>query len=237
MIPKEARYWIFDLDGTLLTSVGVWNEVDRELIKRMSGREEDMKALQARRDRILAEQVNEKDPYLAYCRMLGETFHYDAPPEEIFRLRYSIAQEFLRERVKYKKGAPELLKWLRESGKTLIIATTTKRANVEIYGNQNRNIREAAELLPLFDRIYTKEDVTRLKPDPEVYLRVQRDFGAAPEECVVFEDSLIGVRAAHAAHLPCYAVYDENSEEDKEEIRALTKEYYRDFLEVLDELK
>lgn len=237
MIDRNAKYWIFDLDGTLLNSVGVWNEVDRELVRRMSGREEDLKVLQERRDRILAERVNEKDPYLAYCRMLGEAFHYDASPEEIFRLRYSIAQEFLRERVRYKKGVPELLKKLRGMGKTLIIATTTKRANIDIYGNENRNIRAKGGLFDFFSRIYTKESVTRLKPDPEVYLRAAKDFGAAPEECIVFEDSLIGVRAAHAAHLPCCAVYDENSEADEQEIRSLTQGYYRDFLEVLAELE
>ena len=50
-----------------------------------------------------------------------------------------------------------------------------------------------------FDRLFTAADTTRSKPSPEPYLNAARGLGISPERCVVFEDSLNGVRSGHAA--------------------------------------
>jgi len=50
-----------------------------------------------------------------------------------------------------------------------------------------------------FDAMVTYEDVTRLKPDPEPYLRAMAKLGAMPEQTLVFEDSTNGLNSAKAA--------------------------------------
>lgn len=57
-----------------------------------------------------------------------------------------------------------------------------------------------------FDAVRTREDVTRIKPDPEIYLVTARALNVEPRACIVFEDSLNGVRAAKAAGMRCVAV-------------------------------
>jgi HAD superfamily hydrolase (TIGR01509 family) len=62
------------------------------------------------------------------------------------------------------------------------------------------------ELLSYFDSVRGRDDVERVKPDPELFLTVLADLEAEPREAVVFEDSPNGIRAAKAAGLLCVAV-------------------------------
>jgi beta-phosphoglucomutase-like phosphatase (HAD superfamily) len=62
------------------------------------------------------------------------------------------------------------------------------------------------ELLNYFDSVRGRDDVERVKPDPELFLTVLADLEAEPREAVVFEDSPNGIRAAKAAGLLCVAV-------------------------------
>ena len=63
-------------------------------------------------------------------------------------------------------------------------------------------------LLGAFDAVVTAEDVTRGKPDPACYLLAAQRLGLPPGRCIVFEDSLTGVRAATAAGTSCVALTD-----------------------------
>jgi HAD superfamily hydrolase (TIGR01509 family) len=62
------------------------------------------------------------------------------------------------------------------------------------------------ELLEFFDTVRARDDVERVKPDPELFLTVLADLGAEPQEAVAFEDSPNGIQAAKAAGLLCVAV-------------------------------
>ncbi|MCC7008148.1 MAG: HAD-IA family hydrolase [Acidobacteria bacterium] len=67
-------------------------------------------------------------------------------------------------------------------------------------------IHETTGLLPYFDFILTASDVTRVKPDPELYLKAVERSGCRPEECLAIEDSERGLRAARLAGVPCVVV-------------------------------
>jgi beta-phosphoglucomutase-like phosphatase (HAD superfamily) len=58
----------------------------------------------------------------------------------------------------------------------------------------------------LLDVVVARDDVTRVKPDPELFLLAARRLDVAPEGCLVFEDSANGMRAALAAGMGCVAV-------------------------------
>jgi putative hydrolase of the HAD superfamily len=69
-----------------------------------------------------------------------------------------------------------------------------------------RPVLTAVGITDRFEVVVSGDQVTRSKPDPEIFLRAAAILGVAPENCVVFEDAEKGVRAAHAAGMRCIAV-------------------------------
>jgi beta-phosphoglucomutase len=90
------------------------------------------------------------------------------------------------------QGAVAFVDTLRARGVPLAVATSARRSDaVELLGPLG--------LLDRFEAIVTAEDVTRGKPDPEVYLLAAARLGAPADACLVFEDAVVGVQAARRA--------------------------------------
>ncbi|MDY4031695.1 MAG: HAD family phosphatase [Pyramidobacter sp.] len=228
---------IFDLDGTLIDSVGVWNAVDVELVKQIGGGERDGGDLQRQRDTLLRERAASSDPYGDYCAYLKEKYASPLTVDEIHSRRYRIARDFLENVVDYKPRADEFIKALKARGFSLAIATATRRGTVDIYRTVNHNMLAKAPLDEYFSPVYAREDVRAMKPDPEVYFRILGDLGAAPAECLIFEDSLIGVESARNAGIESVAVYDRYSDGDRARIDALADYRVRDYGAAIEILK
>jgi HAD superfamily hydrolase (TIGR01509 family) len=105
--------------------------------------------------------------------------------------RAAIARAF-GEGVAVKPGAAELLGELHARRMPLALATSSGRNHAERHLG-------AADLRRFFDAIATRNDVSRGKPHPDLFLKVADDLRVPPERCLVLEDSHNGVRAAHAA--------------------------------------
>lgn len=88
---------------------------------------------------------------------------------------------------------------MRQSGTVLAIVTTANRRNV-------LELLDAFGYSDFFTLFVTQEDVAAHKPAPDCYLRAMALAGAAPEECIVFEDSEIGVQAGIAAGAAVYRI-------------------------------
>lgn len=227
---------IFDMDGTLIDSVGVWNDVDRTLIQRIrTDGGTDTADVQEQRDEVLRRFSKAANPYVEYCGFLKERYASTMSAEEIHTLRYDIAQHFLKNVIDYKPDADTFLHRLKASGYTLVIATTTKRSNMDIYRTQNSNMMAKAKIDELFTLVYTREDAREIKPNPEIYLRVMKELNAAPEECLVFEDSLIGIEAAKNAGIQSVAVYDRYSDGEREQINALADYRLESYTRLLEQ--
>ncbi len=89
----------------------------------------------------------------------------------------------------YIRGTRAYAKRLRESGIRTAIVTSSNLPKM------NCLYRARPELPELFERIFTSEDFTAGKPAPDCYLHAAAAFGIPPQECVVFEDSINGLRA------------------------------------------
>lgn len=231
---KGKKVVIFDMDGTLVDSVGVWNEVDRKLISELGEKKPEKEDVQFQRDTVLRKFSTASNPYLEYCNYLKEKYGSNLTAEEVVHLRYQIANDYLNNVIDYKKDAEVLLKKLRDCGVMLVIATTTKKSNMDIYRSTNRNIIEKAPLDDFFSIIYTREDATEIKPNPEIYYRVMKELNVTPADCIIFEDSLIGVEAANNAGIEVIAMYDKYSDHEREEINKHANFKFDDYTSVLE---
>lgn len=217
---RGKRAAFFDLDGTLVDSIGVWNDADEQLARELTGAAPDRAEIRSLREAALRKFRNEPEPYLCYCGLLRERYGTDLTARQVQARRQAIAHGML-ERVDYKPGADVFLWALKQRGYTLALTTTGRRGSLDIYRTKNRNFAAKGPVDELFDRVYTCEDVPRIKPDPEIYLRAAAELGLDPAACLVFEDSLSGVQAAKAAGLEVCAVYDRHSDPDRAAIDAL----------------
>jgi HAD superfamily hydrolase (TIGR01509 family) len=89
-------------------------------------------------------------------------------------------------------GAPAFVAALARQGVPRAVATSASRHDVD-------ELLAEVGVRQHFDVIVTADDVRRGKPDPEVYVRAAEGLGLPPAGCIVFEDSVVGVRAARGA--------------------------------------
>lgn len=100
-------------------------------------------------------------------------------------------------------GVPEWLNYLKENGVPCVVGSSTQRENI-LTGLEILGFAE------YFVALVTAEDVSRGKPDPEVFLKAAEKIGRSPERCVVFEDALVGIEAAHRGDMKAVAVATTN---------------------------
>lgn len=94
-------------------------------------------------------------------------------------------------------GAKELLVFLKKSGIKTAVGSASKNAPT---------ILEKTELIPLLDAVVCGLDVTKSKPDPQVFLVAAERLGVSPQECIVFEDADAGIEAAKNGGMLAFAV-------------------------------
>lgn len=235
---RGKKVVIFDMDGTLIDSVGVWNEVDKSLIKKLGCFDTiELNEIQKQRDNALRNYSTAENPYLEYARLLKEKYKSNLSEEEIIKLRYEIAQNYLQNIIDYKKDAEKLLKKLKRCGMQLVIATTTKKTNMNIYRTENKNIISKAMIDEYFTLVYTREDAQKIKPNPEIHIKVMEQLGVRPEECIIFEDSLIGIEAAKNAGIEVVAIYDKYSDNDRSKINELSNYQCNNYTEIIEQLE
>lgn len=229
---------VFDFDGTLGETIGLWNQVDVELAARLGEPRSDAAALHAFREDSLRRHALAENPYRSYCGDFGRRIGSKLTAEEIHAMRYQISRRMLREDVRLRPGAADLLKRLKAMGLRMAVATTTRKANMEIYCRTNEKIRSEIKLDEVFEGFVCAEDVDRIKPDGECYVKALALLGVSAHRAFAVEDTLAGVQAARAAGLECIGFAEPHSAGDEQKIRSLTTLFFdtpADFVDWLDE--
>ena len=200
MLRKPVEAVLFDMDGLLIDSEAVYIEAYHAAAQTF-GVEMSMALCHA--------MIGV--PRMECEAMIQEHF---GPEFRVDRFQLAFrehAERLMAEEVPVKPGARELLAWLAGRSLPLGVATSSRPTTVE------RHLGRAG-LLDHFRAITTRYDVERPKPHPDVYLEAARRLGAAPGRCIAFEDSNIGLAAAHAAGTMAIMVPD--ILQPSEEIRA-----------------
>ncbi len=214
------RYAIFDVDGTILDTSGMWDTLPARYLEMLDIRCEDAELSERLRARSLPESA-------AYLRE-----HYDIPysVDEIIRQITRMTERFYKQEAALRDGIPRLLAGLRAHCVHMSIATSGDRelcmAALTRHGIDG-----------FFEGIATCSDYGA-KTSPEVFLAAADIVYAIPGETIVFEDSLFAVRTAKRVGFVTAAVRD-ISEGDQDALRE-TATYYAlspgDYYERLPEI-
>lgn len=178
---------IFDMDGVLIDSVRLnWQAMNNVLSDyNVQITDKDVKKYLGRTLRDQVAQLNAD---------FGLHLNYDEFEEATRAIKVELFAK-----LSPKEGVVEILDLLRAQNTPTAVATSMPRELTE------QRLRTAG-ILDYFDVVVTEEDVTKHKPDPEVFTKAAERLGATASQCVVFEDAPAGVEAAKAAGMKCVAV-------------------------------
>lgn len=214
---------IFDLDGLLVDSEITWFQVCEEMIDKF-GQDKVFTLNAYVRDHSGKTIVDNAELYIK---------NYDLPmtTEECVDYLVRTEMEYVERGVPMKKGAKELLRYLKEHQYKVILGTSSKL-------DRALKILKSNDAEQYFDDFVVGYDVKRSKPFPDVFLKAAEKAGADPSQCLVLEDSEAGIQAAYAAKIPVICIPDlkKPSEEYEKKTTAVMESLF-DVIRFLEEQK
>lgn len=194
---------IFDMDGLMIDSERVTFECYKEVLKEMSLTmdEEFYKTLLGK-------------PVKGIRQRFYDVYGNDFPIEDVMKKVHAlIAEKFETEGVPVKKGLVSLLQYLKENSYKTIVATSSNRNRVD-------TILKQAGITDYFDDSICGDEVTKGKPDPEIFLKACQKLNVAADEAIVLEDSEAGIQASYDAHIKVICIPDMKYPEKQYEEKA-----------------
>ena len=209
---------IFDMDGLMIDSERVTFECYQERLKDMNLTmdEEFYKTL-------LGKPI--KGIYQRFYDVYGNDFPIENVIQDVHQL---MAERFETEGVPVKKGLVELLHYLKDNNYKTIVATSSNRDRVD-------KILAQAKITEFFDDSICGDEVTKGKPNPEVFLKSCQKLGVNVDEAIVLEDSEAGIQASYDANIKVICIPDKKYPEKQYEEK--TFKILKDLTEVTAYLK
>lgn len=209
---------IFDMDGLMIDSERVTFECYQERLKDMNLTmdEEFYKTL-------LGKPI--KGIYQRFYDVYGNDFPIENVIQDVHQL---MAERFETEGVPVKKGLVELLHYLKDNNYKTIVATSSNRDRVD-------KILAQAKITEFFDDSICGDEVTKGKPNPEVFLKSCQKLGVNVDEAIVLEDSEAGIQASYDANIKVICIPDMKYPEKQYEEKTL--KILKDLTEVTAYLK
>lgn len=214
---KNIGAVIFDLDGTLIDSMWIWDEIDKDYFKHLG----------------IEIPINLKDEInhlsfketAAYFKL---NFNINDSIENILVQWNSMASHYYSNKVMLKDGALDLLRYLKNNNMKIALATSNSSTLLTLA-------LKSTNIYDYFDSITTTDEVSKGKNHPDVYKLAADKLGIAYDRCLVFEDILEAIEGSKLANMKVCAVYDKYSDYNKEKIINSADYYIKDFRECLIE--
>lgn len=190
---KNFKAAIFDMDGILINSEPLWKIAEKEVFSSLGVKVTD--ELIHLTSALTAEEV---------CAFWYERFPWQGKSfKEVEDDVVERVIELIGERDTTMLGVIEILDHFKKSGVKIGLASNSSHYLIE-------HVLEKVGIKKYFDFISSADDVEKGKPDPAVYLFAAKNLGVSPHECIVFEDSVIGMTAAKRAEMTVVVVPDKD---------------------------
>lgn len=203
----KARGIIFDLDGTILDSMGVWSEIGSRFIRSLGLDPQD-----SHREATRELSLHQSAEYMKKSYSLTES------TDEIMDSINEMISEYYNDLLQPKEGARELLEYLQYKEIPLCVATATATHLVE-------PALERIDMRHYFRSIHSCVDIGKGKDQADIFQIARESLGSPLEDTWVFEDALYAAKTAKNAGFIVVGVHDKSADKDQEDLKALSNYY------------
>lgn len=212
----NKKYAIFDMDGTLIDSMGYWNNLLQEFLL-SQGIKEDVTALMQQVKTMTMEQSS---------AMLSKLYPQLGDPRDFAKNAGALMARHYAQDIPLKPGVKNYLEKLKADGVKMCVATITDRKLLEVCFKR-------LGIDKYFDFTLSANECGKGKDDPEIYLAACEKFGSTPCETAVFEDAPYALETAKKAGFYTVAVYDDGEKNNLEKAKAAADEYIDDWSQII----
>ncbi len=209
----QFRGAIFDMDGTLLDSMGGWEILRQRIIVKALGHVDDSIP-------FATSTTNE------VIQILKDRFGVELKKEAVIEEAAAFLGKYYGEAVELKEGAKAYLEKLHKKGIPMIVATATER---RYFGNALSRL----EIADYFLDVLTCPEVGKGKHDPLIYNLAAEKLGYAPGEICIFEDSPVAARTGKNAGFLVCGVTDNSNLHKREDLLAASDIFIASYTELL----
>lgn len=208
---ENIKLFLFDLDGTILDSLKIWNDIDLLFFKNHN--------LIMGEDYHIAIAPLTLEETAIYTK---NTYKLDIDEEQIMKEWSDLAIKEYAENVNLKKGVKEFLDYLKNKNVHLAIATS---CNEEMF----KPCLERYGIVSYFEHFYTSQNLKINKSNTNFFKEILNEYKIEPDQILFFEDSLASMKCAKSLGFNVVAVMDKKWEKQKEEIIASSDDQIEDF--------
>lgn len=209
---------IFDMDGTIMDSLGIWERIDYDFLEKKRG----IKVPHDYVHDIAAMSFSEIAQYTKARFNLPDT------PQQLMQEWTDMAIYEYSHNVLLKPFVKAFIEYLKNSGKKIVLCTSSPEYFFKPALKNNG-------IYDLFDAFANTCEAGEGKNSPKVYLLAAQKAGVPPEKCIVFEDVISAAVSAKKSGMTVCGVYDERSRSRQEELRAVCDIYITGFNELMED--
>ena len=211
----DMKAAIFDLDGTLIDSMWVWEQIDKDYLESIGH-----PIPPNLKDDITHLSFNQTAVYFK------KRFNIKDSIDSIISTWNNMAFYQYANNIHLKKGAFEFLSHLKASNIKIGLATSN---SIDLLTAVLKN----NEIYDFFDTITVSDEVKVGKDNPDIYLLSAKKLGVSPSECIVFEDIPAAVSGAKKANMKVVAIFDEYEKNSQPLLKEMADRYIYDYFELL----
>ena len=209
---------IFDIDGTLLDSMPLWNHLGERYLQKLGFTEEETEGLSQRISTM---------PFAEGIHYIKKEYSLDIAEERIREQLQEMIAGAYRDEIALKAGAKEYLQFLKERGIPCILATAGD-ASLATVALKRLKVWEEFQGLLLCEEFNTSKREAKI-----YFLAMERLSLSKPEDVLVFEDVLHAIKSAKQAGFQVCGILDEANREDWEKIQEVADFTAKDFYELV----
>ena len=206
---------IFDVDGTLLDSMTVWYNITDKFFR-------DRGLVMSDEDAAMYKEMTLEES----LPLIRDTFAMDMNVDEVWAEFRRLAGIEYENYIDMKPGAKEYIAKLRADGVKIAVATSG-------YEQLCKAAFKRLGIIDYIDAYAFSSEVGVNKGNPDIYLLAAERLGIKPEECVVYEDIVLGISGAKKAGFKTCAIYDDTNAAQTDELKRLSDHYITGWKELL----